>query len=126
MEQQWNQRAEEHQTQTSELVSQINQSQKLLSQLQNSHQTSLEESKARLHKLSSDRERIVNELKRLQIENDELLGKHNAKSEEIQSEVINLPEKTDDMHLLLLNYREQVSAEYLTLILMFIVEKMKN
>jgi len=108
MEQQWNQRAEEHQTQTSELVSQINQSQKLLSQLQNSHQTSLEESKARLHKLSSDRERIVNELKRLQIENDELLGKHNAKSEEIQSEVINLPEKTDDMHLLLLNYREQL------------------
>ena len=45
MEQQWNQRAEEHQIQTSELVSQINQSQKLLSQLQNSHQTSLEESK---------------------------------------------------------------------------------
>ena len=52
---------------------------------------------------------IVNELKRLQIENDELLGKHNAKADEIQSEVINLPEKTDDMHLLLLTYRDQVS-----------------
>ena len=58
MEQQWNQRAEEHQSQTSELVCQINQSQKLLSLLQNSHQIALEESKARLHKLSSDRERI--------------------------------------------------------------------
>lgn len=108
MEQQWNQRAEEHQSQTSELVCQINQSQKLLSLLQNSHQIALEESKARLHKLSSDRERIVNELKRLQIENDELLGKHNAKADEIQSEVINLPEKTDDMHLLLLTYRDQL------------------
>ena len=55
---------------------------------------------------------IVNELKRLQIENDELLGKHNAKADEIQSEVINLPEKTDDMHLLLLTYRDQVSQSY--------------
>ena len=108
MEQQWNQRAEEHQNQTSELVSRVNQSDRLLSQLQKSQQRALEESKARLHKLSSDRERIVNELKRLQIENDELLGKHNAKSDEIQSEVINLPEKTEDMHLLLLTYRDQV------------------
>ena len=110
MEQQWNQRAEEHQTQTSELIGQITQSQQTLSQLQSSHQAMLEESKARLHKLSSDRERIVSELKRLQVENDELLGKHNLKAEEIQSEVINLPEKTDDVHLLLLTYREQLIA----------------
>lgn len=42
------------------------------------------------------------------MENDELLGKHHAKAEELQSEVINLPEKTEDMHLLLLTYREQL------------------
>jgi hypothetical protein len=37
-----------------------------------------------------------------------LLGKHNSRGEELQSEVINLPEKTEDMHLLLLTYREQL------------------
>ena len=32
------------------------------------------------------------------------------KAEELQSEVINLPEKTEDMHLLLLTYREKLIA----------------
>ena len=108
MEQQFNQRAEDHQSQTAELTQALGQSQALLSKLQKNYQLAFEEIKARLHSLSTDRDRIVGELKRLQTENEELLGKREAKAEELQSEVINLPEKMDDIHLLLLTYREQL------------------
>lgn len=108
MEQQWNQRAEEHQKQTTDLTDQVNQSRDLLSQLLTSHRHLEEDSKKKLHSLSSDRERIVNEIKRLQDDNDNLVGKRNAKARELQNEVINLPEKTEDMHHLLLTYQQQL------------------
>ena len=38
-------------------------------------------------------------------------GKHLAKAEEMQNEVINLPDKAEDMHLLLLRYREDLIVE---------------
>ena len=108
MEQQWNQRAEEHHIQTTSLKSHVDQLQALLSTVETSHRAVVEDSKASLHRISSDRERIVAELKRLQVENDELLGKHHAKADELQSKVINLPEKMEDIHLLLLNNRDQL------------------
>jgi Rab GTPase-binding effector protein 1 len=58
--------------------------------------------------LTADREKIVRELKRLQDETDVLMGKHSAKSQEMQNEVINLPETMEDMQLLLLNLREEL------------------
>lgn len=110
MEKQFNERSEEHQSQTLALTEEVNQSKVLLGALQNNYQIAFEELRGRLHSLSSDRDRIVGELKRLQCENEELLGKRDAKADELQSEIINLPEKTDDMHLLLLKYREQLIA----------------
>ena len=80
----------------------------MLVQLQRSYKAAFDESRARLLQLSTDRDRIVSELKRLQFENEELLGKHELKAEELQNLDINLPEKTDDMHHLLLTYREKL------------------
>ena len=80
----------------------------MLVQLQRSYKAAFDESRARLLQLSTDRDQIVNELKRLQFENEELLGKHELKAEELQNLDINLPEKTDDMHHLLLTYREKL------------------
>ena len=108
MERQFNQRAEDYQSQALQLSQTVVESQTLLSQLQTSYQLAFEELKSRLHSLSTDRDRIVGELRRLQIENEELLGKREAKAEELREEVINLPEKMEDMHLLLLTYREQL------------------
>ena len=108
MERQFNQRAEDYQSQTLQLSQTVVESQTLLAQLQVRYQVAFEELKSRLHSISTDRDRIVGELKRLQIENEELLGKREAKAEELREEVINLPEKTEDMHLLLLTYREQL------------------
>ena len=59
MEEQWNQRAEEHQTQTSELNSHVKQSKDLLEYLQKTYKVAFDESRVRLHGLSSDRDRIV-------------------------------------------------------------------
>lgn len=109
MEEQWNSRAEQYQSETGLSQSQVRQISGLISELQTSHRIICEDSKAKLHSLSADRERIVTELKLLQVENEELLGKH-KKAQEFQSEMINLPEKMDDMHLLLLTYREQLIA----------------
>lgn len=108
MEQQWNCRAEEHAKQTTDLTDQVGQARDLLNQLLTSHRHLEEDSKKKLHSLSSDRERIVNELKRLQDDNDNLVGKRNVKARELQNEVINLPEKTEDMHHLLLTYQQQL------------------
>ena len=108
MEEQWNQRAEEHQSQTSELTKQVNQSKEMLTQLKGAYKGVFDDSRVRLQSLTIDRERIVSELKRLQQENDELLGKHDLKAQELQSQDINLPEKTEDMYTLLLTYREKL------------------
>lgn len=67
MEQQWNERAEEHQSQTAELTAQVRESKELLSALQRSYKSSFDESRAHLHKLTQDRDRIVSELRRLQV-----------------------------------------------------------
>lgn len=53
---------------------------------------------------------MVRELKRLQGENDILVGKHNAKSAEMQAEAINLPEGAEEMQLMLLKLREELIA----------------
>ena len=47
---------------------------------------------------------------RLQRENDSLVGKHSQHSQELQSEIINLPDNMEEMQLLLLRYREDVIA----------------
>ena len=63
-----------------------------------------------LQTLTKDREKIVKELKRLQNENDNLVGKHSVLAETMASETINLPNKLEDMQLLLLTYREDLIA----------------
>ena len=63
-----------------------------------------------LKTLTRDREKIVKELKRLQGENDTLVGKHSVLAEAMASETINLPNKLEDMQLLLLTYREDLIA----------------
>ena len=52
----------------------------------------------------------MKELRRLQSENDVLVGKHNARSQEMQAEAINLPEGAEAMQLMLLKLREELIA----------------
>ena len=52
----------------------------------------------------------MRELRRLQSENDILVGKHNAKSQEMAADAINLPEGAEEMQLMLLKLREDLIA----------------
>ena len=67
-----------------------------------------EASRRDLRTLTQDREKVVAELRRLQEENDMLVGKHSTLAETMQAEDINLPERTEDMQLLLLTLREDL------------------
>ena len=108
VENEWNSRAELHKTETETLQTQLQQSEGLLEQLRVSFNANYKATRKDLQTLTADREKIVRELKRLQDENDNLVGKYSAKAEEMQNEVINLPEKMDDIHMLLLRYREDL------------------
>ncbi|KAI0216904.1 Rab GTPase-binding effector protein 1 [Lamellibrachia satsuma] len=61
-----------------------------------------------LKSLTEHREEIHKELTRLQEENDTLVGKHSVHSQLMQEESIDLPNKIEDMQLLLLKYREDI------------------
>ena len=79
-------------------------------QVNSSYLSLTEASRSDLQTLTKDREKIVRELKRLQAENDSLVGKHSILSEQMASEMINLPDTMEDMQLLLLTYREDLIA----------------
>ena len=51
-----------------------------------------EASRRDLQTLTKDREKIVRELKRLQAENDTLVGRHSVLADQMASELINLPD----------------------------------
>ena len=52
----------------------------------------------------------MRELRRLQAENDSLVGRRSALAEEMAAETINLPDSLEEMQLLLLRYREDLIA----------------
>ncbi|XP_042226187.1 rab GTPase-binding effector protein 1-like isoform X2 [Homarus americanus] len=60
--------------------------------------------------LTERREAVQQELTKLQKENDDLVGKHSQHSQQLQNEIINLPDNMEEMQLLLLRYREDIIA----------------
>ena len=52
------------------------------------------------------REELKREVNRLKCENDALLGSNIAKSSEMQSEIINLPQDLTEIHFYLLKLKE--------------------
>jgi len=64
--------------------------------------------KSQIMRLTAEREEVCKELNRLQLENDDLVGKHSKAADELQNESINLPTSMDDMQLLLLKFREDI------------------
>ena len=104
----WNERADQHKLQVDALNAQIKQSETIFEHLRLNYGKMYQLTQKDLKTLTVDREKIVRELKRLQDENDNLVGKYSVKAEEMQNEIIDLPEKLEDIHLLLLRYREDL------------------
>ena len=128
MEATWNQKGEDYKTQIEKIEEKLRNAELAVSKVRNflqlfirftknqllqmnsSYLSLTEASRSDLQTLTKDREKIVRELKRLQAENDSLVGKHSILSEQMASEMINLPDTMEDMQLLLLTYREDLIA----------------
>lgn len=61
-----------------------------------------------LKELTTNRESIDVELKRLQHDNDTLVGKYTENSRQMQNETIDLPNNMEDLQLMLLRLREEL------------------
>lgn len=110
MEEKWNEKKEEHKTQVAELKSMMESSEAALNELNKVYTETIAAISDQLACLTQDREKAQNELERLQAENDNLVGKHTAHSEQLQNEIINLPDKVEDLQELLLKFREDLIA----------------
>nr|XP_023024989.1 early endosome antigen 1 [Leptinotarsa decemlineata] len=91
MEEKWNEKKEEHKQQVAELTRATECMEMDLKELRQFFNRTCSEMKTSLEKLTHDRETIQQELKKLQKENDNLVGKYTVHSQELQSEVIDLP-----------------------------------
>ena len=61
-----------------------------------------------LRQMHFDRKTVSTELTRLQEENDFLVGKHSLHAEQLQNEMINLPDNLQELQYVCLNLREDL------------------
>lgn len=66
------------------------------------------EASEKITRLTEIKDQLSREVKRLFSENEFLLGKHLAKSETLQAEVIDLPQKLEDMQFYCLKLKEDL------------------
>lgn len=110
MESTWNSRGVQYRAEVAELERKLKLTEQAMEKIAAMYKTLVETSRRDLKTLTQDREQIVRELKRLQEENDNLVGKHSSLASTMANEVIDLPSSPEDMQLLLLNYREDLIA----------------
>ena len=79
VESEWDERAYQHKSEVELLSSQIRKAEHIFEQLRSSYETLYKSTQKDLKTLTNDREKIVRELKRLQDENDNLVGKYSSK-----------------------------------------------
>ncbi|XP_065211031.1 rab GTPase-binding effector protein 1-like isoform X2 [Planococcus citri] len=108
MEEKWNEKKEEYKEQVSTLQMKIAKSEELLKELRASFSSTYDDVTQQLKKLCADRENVQRELNRLQMENDNLLGKKSKHSLELQNEKINLPDDIDELREYTLRMKEEL------------------
>merc|ERR1719419_401378 len=104
----WNSRGEQYRAEATVMADKLMNTEQAMMKMNAAYMALTEATRRDLQTLTKDREKIVKELKRLQTENDTLVGKHSVLAETMASETINLPNKLEDMQLLLLTYREDL------------------
>lgn len=108
MEEKWNEKKEEHKRQVAELTRMTECTEQDLKELQQYFNQTCSEMKMNLGKLTHEREMVDQELKRLQEDNDMLVGKYTAHSQELQSEIINLPDTVQELHEIILKNQQDL------------------
>lgn len=110
MEEKWNEKKEEHRNQVAELKKLYETAENELKSLQKTFSQVYEEVKGQLETLKFDREKTNAQLEELQKENDNLIGKYSAHSEQLRNESINFPDTVEELQELLLKAHEELIA----------------
>lgn len=102
--------AEDAQAQISTLTNKVSESERFMKELNQEYLQCFNSLQDELKTMTKERETVDEELKKLQEENDTLIGRHSSTAAQMQSEEINLPNNLEEMQLLLLKYREDIIA----------------
>nr|CAI5870256.1 unnamed protein product [Callosobruchus analis] len=111
MEEKWNEKKEEHKQQVTELTRATECTEQDLKELRQHFNKVCSDMKINLGRLTHERENVYHELQRLQKENENLIGKYTICSQELQSQMINLPDTIEELHELLLKTHQELIME---------------
>lgn len=100
--------AKEARSQISTLTRKVQDSEEFLEGAKKRFSDNKRQLREQMNTMTTYREDLQAELTRLQVENEELVGKHSRFAQELQEEFINLPSNVEDIQVLLLKYREEV------------------
>ncbi|XP_011860539.1 PREDICTED: rab GTPase-binding effector protein 1 isoform X1 [Vollenhovia emeryi] len=108
MEEKWNEKKEEHKIKVAELTVTSQTAQQNLLELKKTFEQMQRSVSEELSKLTRGREEVQRHLTALQMENENLVGKHSKHSQQLQSESINMPNTVEELHISLLKVREDL------------------
>ncbi|XP_024877578.1 rab GTPase-binding effector protein 1 [Temnothorax curvispinosus] len=108
MEEKWNEKKEEHKIKVAELTVTSQTAQQNLLELKKTFEQIQRSISEELCKLTRGREEVQRHLTALQMENENLVGKHSKHSQQLQSESINMPNTVEELHMSLLKIREDL------------------
>ncbi|KAK4010865.1 hypothetical protein OUZ56_019993 [Daphnia magna] len=110
MEHKWTEMAKDYEKQVDSLFGNIQDAQGQLKSVTSAFNKFRNQAQETLRQLQFDRQSVSTELVRLQEENDFLTGKHSLHAEQLQNEMINLPDNLQELQYVCLNLREDFIA----------------
>jgi len=110
MEQKWNENKEEHKAQVLELQQKVASSEAALKDMRETFKQMTSGVTKELDRLRSQREQAQRDIDSIQLENEKLVGRYNAHSQELQDAFIDLPDKVEELQEMVLKCREDLIA----------------
>lgn len=104
----WKQESEQSEQLVFELSKALKESESKISALQNQYAEFVSGVQDRLRRLTADRHTVQQHLSSVEAENEMLLGKHAITSDELQNEFIDLPNNIEELHEIVLRYRDEL------------------
>nr|XP_024216347.1 rab GTPase-binding effector protein 1 isoform X2 [Halyomorpha halys] len=108
MEDKWQESKEHHKQEVTELQQKLEVSESSLSELRKTYFKAKEEISKQFSRLSEERKTTQEKLEKLQLENENLVGKYNSHSQDLQNEEINLPNTVEGLQEMWLAQREEL------------------
>ncbi|RZF36695.1 hypothetical protein LSTR_LSTR010556 [Laodelphax striatellus] len=110
MEQKWNEKKEFHKAEVTELQQRAKEAEECVKELKQLFEQVKTAAIDDLNRLSGERQTVQIQLDRLQMENEDLIGKRNANARKLEEEVIDLPNSVEELQELTLKFREDLIA----------------